>query len=310
MTDSKRYYGNTFLIALLLSICMVSPSLADEKNTVGTGAATLDNVYQGKVYCPLQYPVASPFSGEIVKKYVQVGEKVKKGDVLVEIALQSKDRVNLEHRIDKKLDILQTTLQVNTLKKIIKKLQGQKKDTQKLLQEGMAASKSVAELDDEIAFQSLKLEQAEKTLAKTKTGLGQQRELISEQLGQKVHNSVPDHLLVKSPADGYVVWENANVRVGGLSGGQLFTIGAMDPMLIRIQMFEADVFNLKIGDTAEVILEFAPKQVRKAVVKAIAWMPLNKGINSPSYYLVELETPNPGLELKEGYKVRVMFPQK
>jgi multidrug resistance efflux pump len=298
------------LIAVLSSLSTFLPAYANEMSAVGKGTATLGNVYQGKVYCSLQHPVRAPYAGEITEKLFHVGQQVKQGDILLKVALPEKDKLNLQASIDKGLLILQTELGIKGLRRTIEKLQDQKNDAQKLLQEGMGTRKAVKDLADEISFQKLKLEQSEKSLVKIKKDLNQQRFLLSEQLGQKVVSDIPRHMFIKAPVSGYVVWENVNVRVGALEGGHLLTIGTMDPMIIRIQMYEADVFNLNVGDTAEVILESAAKQVRNAVVKSISWMPLNKNIDSPSYYLVELEIPNPGIELKEGYKVRVMFPEK
>ena len=298
------------LIALAVSLSSALPAHAVEKSTVGTGAATLGNVYQGKVYCPLQHPVITPFEGKISEKLVHVGQKVKKDDVLLKIALKEVNRLNLQNSIDKDLEILQTEMGAKGIKRAIAKLQTEKEETQRFLQEGMAPEKTITDLDDEIAFQKLRLEQSEKTLAEIKRRTKQQRLLLSEQLGQKIVRTIPRHVLIKAPVSGYVIWENVNLRLGALASGNLLTIGTMDPMIVRIQMYEADVFNLNIGDTAEVILEFVAKQVRQAVVKTISWVPLNKNIDAPSYYLVELEMANPGIELKEGYKVRVMFPEK
>jgi len=307
---NHKYPAQIALLAALIFTLCATPVSANQKNTVGKGSATLDNVYQGKIYYPLQYPVYTPYAGEITKKFARVGQKVKKGDALLQVALQDGNWINLQNSIDKELVILQTELNSKRIKRTIAKLETQKQEAQKFLQEGMGTQKKVSDLVDEISFQKLTLSQSEKSLAKIKRDLTRQRSLISEQLGQKIINRVPRHLLVKAPTDGYVIWENINTNLGALTSGHVCTIGTMDPMIVRIQMYEADVFDLKVGDTAEVILEFAAKQVRQAVVKSISWVPLNNNIESPSYYFVELEIANPDLQLKEGYKVRVMFPEK
>lgn len=307
INKTKHYVLFLFIFPLALSLSQYCS--AGEKKPIGTGAASLGNVYQGKAYCPIQRPAPASFVGVVLEKYVSVGQKIKKNEILMKVALSAKDRLALQNRVDK-LSVSDYSMRIAGLKRSIHKLEIQKQDTQRLSNEGMASSRPLAELEGDISYTRLQLEQLIKEFVKYKENIKVQRTLISGQLGQKIGSTVPDYFFIKAPADGYIIWESPNAKAGALANGNMFMIGTMDTMIIRIQMYEADIFNLKIGDTAEVISEFTPKQVRKAVVKSIAWKPVSNGIDTPSYYLVDLETPNPDVALKEGYKVRVMFPDK
>ena len=265
-------------------------------------------VFQGKVYCSSIYPVVSTFTGEVVEKRAKMGQFVHKDDVLLKVALQEKDRYALDKRVDKELELLSADMNIATFKRELSQSQKQKHDTDKLIAEGMASEQAGKDIASEIEFQKLKIKHAEQQLATLKGDLAKERALLSTMLGQKFNKEVPGFALVTAPTSGYIVWEKYNLRVGALASAEVFEIGVMDPMIIRTQLFEADAAQIKPGDRAEVIVEFDPEVIRKAVVKSIAWLPVDRNIDTPSYYMVDLEIPNPDNTLKEGYKVRITFP--
>lgn len=293
-----------WVIALLFALTYFSicPPLA-------LCAETEPNLFQGKVYNLLNYPVHTIFAGEVAEKMVQVGQYVKKGDTLLKVNLQESDLYNLEKRLDKEQAILNSQLNIERLQHELKLLEEKKEESNQLFSSGMASAQAVQEGKDAIDFSKLEIEHYEKQLVKIKQDLKRERVLISDWLGQKVYKKIPRYSLVKAPASGYIVWENENIKTGSFASGHIFTIGAMDPMIVRTQMYEADTFHLKLGGKAKIILEFADNKVMPATIKSIAWVPLDRNIASPSYYIVELEVANPDNILKEGYRVKVSFPE-
>ncbi|WP_319543142.1 HlyD family efflux transporter periplasmic adaptor subunit [uncultured Pseudodesulfovibrio sp.] len=303
--------NSLWLYLLIVLWCLlVAPALAENRSAVGTGAASLEGAHQGKIYCSQVYFVSSSYNGEVSEKMVEVAQFVEKGDPILKIALTDAVWNQLNASIDMDMGILNSKVSIAALKQKIKDTETQKSEQKRLASEGMAAAKSIEQLEDQLALMKLQSVQAERGLENIYKNLKRQRQFLSKSLGQKVVNRVPRFYIVKAPMSGHVIWENTNTGVGSWAAGHLFTIGVMDPMIIRTRMYEADVMNLKIGDEAEVLLEYGADRVLKAMIKSIGWMPVNQSIDAPSYYTVELEIPNPDAALREGYMVRVMFPKK
>lgn len=308
MKKSSRWL-RVFLGALGGLLLLTANVLAG-RSPLGTGATSLENAHQGKVYCSLVHYIATPYAGEVVEKLVEVGEFVKKDEPLLKVKLPMQVWNSLSASIDMEMSIFDSKVTIAALKKHINDTQTKQKELKELSNQGMATVKSVVELEDQLTLLALQLRQAEQKLESTHTKLGRQRKFLSEKLGQNVRNRVPEVAIVKAPVAGYVVAESSSVDEGAWASGHVFTVAVMDPMVIRIRIYEADVMNVKVGDKAEVILEYDANKVHEATVKSIAWMPVNNAIDAPSYYTVDLNIPNPDAFLREGYMVRVLFPKK
>lgn len=295
-----------FIIAVLLCCCPLRTLCLASDGTINAEGNL--KVFQGKVYNRISYPVHTKFAGEITDCPAQVGKHVKKGDVLLKIALTDTDLYNLEKRLDKKQTILDYSLEIEKLKQEVKLQLEQKDKAEQLFSSGMTPAKAVQDLSDLINFLNLKINHYEKSLEKVRQDLKRERSLICDWIGQKVHDTIPLYSLVKAPVDGYIVWASENLKVGSFVSGHVLTIGAMDPMIVRTQIYEAEAFYLQPGDKARVVLDFALDNPMEALVKSISWVPLDRSISHPSYYIVDLEVANPENTLKEGYRVKVTFP--
>lgn len=289
----------------LISLCVVVYGAEGDAAGVQSVHA---KVFQGKVYCYSIYPVQSTFIGEAIEKKAKVGQLVKQGEVLLKIELTEEDRYSLAKRVDKELFLLRAQHDVTTLNRELAQLKKKLKDAEELVGSGMAPERSVKDIESEIVFAQNRIQLVNKELAALKRELKNETRMVGQLLGSKASGKIPAYAFVRAPVDGYIVWEKPNINVGALVAGKVFDIGVMDPMIVRTQVYEADTVHINPGDKAEVILEFGPDRIMEATVKSIAWLPVDKKIEAPSYYMVELEIPNPDLTLKEGYKVRVMFP--
>ena len=112
-----------------------------------------------------------------------------------------------------------------------------------------------------------------------------------------------------APIGGYVIWISPDLQNGAelLPTAGVFQVGAMDPMLVRAQVFEIEALQIKPGETAEVTLESLPGRKFQGEVNRISWSSLTPGLEQPAYYDVELKVPNPDLLLKDGLKAQVVF---
>ena len=109
--------------------------------------------------------------------------------------------------------------------------------------------------------------------------------------------------------DGHVLSVAPNLYPGTQlpAGNAPISIGQMNPMLIQVQVYEADLSRIKVGDTAMVQIPSLHDKEFSARVAKIAWTSNDMNVANPSFYTVELTVPNPDLELKPGFKAVVHF---
>ena len=84
-------------------------------------------------------------------------------------------------------------------------------------------------------------------------------------------------------------------------------VGRLDPVLIQVPVYEAEISGIKAGDSVEVEIPSLNNKKFNGTVNEISWVSNDMSVSNPSYYTVELTVPNPGLELKPGFKAVVRF---
>ena len=91
------------------------------------------------------------------------------------------------------------------------------------------------------------------------------------------------------------------------AGGAPCTGGQLNPVLIQVPVYEAEINDIKVGD--EAVIEIPSLNNRKftGLVNEISWLSTDMNVANPSYYNVELTVPNPDLILKPGFKAVVRF---
>ncbi|MDR2696509.1 MAG: efflux RND transporter periplasmic adaptor subunit, partial [Deltaproteobacteria bacterium] len=119
----------------------------------------------------------------------------------------------------------------------------------------------------------------------------------------------PQQLFVTSPMDGFVLSVAESVQGGALvaAGTAVAEIGSMNPMQIRVQVFEHEAVKLREGDSAIVRVPSLQDREYAGKVLQIAWTPQALQTDAPSFYSVQLEVPNDDLALKQGFKALVRF---
>jgi len=125
-------------------------------------------------------------------------------------------------------------------------------------------------------------------------------------------NKLPQRLFVVSPMEGFVLSVAENAQSGALiaAGKAVVEIGSMNPMQIRVQVFENEAVKLREGDNAIVRVPSLLDREYAGKVTQIAWTPQDLQASSPSLYNIQLEVPNDDLALKQGFKALVRFRDK
>jgi hypothetical protein len=174
----------------------------------------------------------------------------------------------------------------------------------------MAPSDSLAQNEREIEVAKKKKQHIQERLRVERALAEEDRAAVEELLGSKVkHGYIPQNGALKAPIGNHVLWVHPDLREDAEfnKGTAVFSIGVMDPMLIRAHVHEIEAVQLKLGDLADFTLESIPGRKFQARVSRISWETLTPQLDRPSYYEVEFELPNPDFILREGLRGQIIF---
>jgi multidrug efflux pump subunit AcrA (membrane-fusion protein) len=266
-------------------------------------------IFNAKVFCSLKRQANLPFKGIITSLRAHSGQRVEKGEILATYRLAPEARMAIQQRLAPP-QISEMEMRQSEMERTLVPLVNKQQELTQLVQKKLAPSQSLAQINQEIAF----LRKGKATLGENLKEARQQaqedREILSNLLGTSLKSGqVPREGILRAPCNGYIIGVNPEMR----EGAELpplpaaFQVGVMDPMLLRAQAFEIEALQVKNGQKAEVTLDALPGQKFQATVSRVAWSSVATGPEQPAYYEVELEVPNPDLNLKEGLKARVVL---
>jgi hypothetical protein len=162
----------------------------------------------------------------------------------------------------------------------------------------------------EIGLLAKKRDLYQERLPLERTLFVQELAVMKERLGTPISSGhAPREGILVAPIGGHVIWASPDLREGSELAAKtpVFTVGVMDPMLIRARVHEIEAVQLNPGDRAEFTLESLPGKTYEATVSRMSWTSLTPRLRDPSYYEVELTVANPDLVLREGLRGRVVF---
>jgi multidrug efflux pump subunit AcrA (membrane-fusion protein) len=266
-------------------------------------------IFNAKVFCSLKRRVDLPFKGVITSLKVHSGQQVNKGDVLATYLLAPEARMAIQQRLSPP-QLAEMEMKLSAVQRNMVPLKNKQRELTQLVQKKLAPPQGLAQVNEELQFLVKEKATLQDKLKKDRYLARQDQEVLSSLLGTALKpGQVPREVSLKAPCSGYVVWVNPEMREGAELPPMpaAFQVGVMDPMLLRAQAFEIEALQVKIGQKAEVTLDALPGQKFQATVSRVAWSSIATGPEQPAYYEVELKVPNPGLDLKEGLKARVVL---
>jgi len=313
-----------FFVSLLATGCLLSGSLiaaAQDKAPAAPAAPATEQAsfrpteinFSGKLYSPVKLSVYLPYNAKITGLSGQIGQKVKRGDVLATYEIPLETRMDEKTRLSP-ANIKELEYKMAMADKEIDRLSAKARELEAMSQRNMASQQSLSMNAKEI-----------EVFRKEKNSIGEQLTLSRELLSDRVElaedhfgkaagiGKVPKDGIIKAPSDGYVMWMNPELRNGVklAKEAELFQVGSINPMIIRAQVHEIEAQKLKEGEAATVAFDSLPGKKYAASVSRIPWAPMPAALQQPSYYEIELTIPNPGLELKEGLKGQITIqPEK
>ena len=281
------------IIAALVAILFVPRLTASAASTTanlqtatvqrGTLVATV--AAAGNVSAPEEANLAFQTSGRVAKVNVQVGDQVKKGDVLMEL-----DTINLEYALKTAQDNLiiaqanydsaklgnsENPDQVTVAKAALDKAAATLQQAQSAYDQ-VAAAPNVGMLPQSTALQqaSLDYQTALATYTSTVAGINNipletaKTKLDSAQIAVQQAQDNLDQAKIVAPYDGHIAAVNYNV--GDMaSTGAAVTIANVSSLQVAATLSELDVVKIKNGDTAQLTLDALPGKTYTATVSEI-----------------------------------------
>jgi len=264
----------------------------------------------GKLYCPVTRIITMPFAGYVDSIDVVPGKHVKKNEVLLRYSLEEKAAIALEKEL---------ALGAQT-----EDLQGQAVDLERQRVDVKSTIATTRQLVSSKLGSRSTLQQQEETLDALNRRIALLRESIKKQeqsyklrlaeledsFEQPIQgNKPPQKLFVTAPMEGFVLSVADSAQSGALlaAGTPIVEIGSMNPMQIRVQVFENEAVKLREGGSAIVRVPSLQDREYTGQIKQIAWTPQTLHTDAPSFYNVQLEVPNDDLALKQGFKVLIRF---
>lgn len=290
-----------WISVLLLLIPLVSPARGDDASTIQTG----------KVIPTVIRAVPMPFNAIVEKTLVKPGDPVGEGTPLLRFRLQDEAERMLQREVTNGAGTEELKGQILDLQRQLATAQAERNKTRQLVSTGLGSRQALRRLEETVGSLQSKIELLQATIAKNERNFKARLGELEEYFGAPVREgeTLPEELALVSPIKGYVLSVASPLNQGQLvpAGAAPVQVGQLDPVLIQVPVYEADINGIKVGDTARVEIPSLNNRVFKGIVNEISWISNDMNVANPSYYTVELTVPNADLSLKPGFKAVVRF---
>lgn len=274
------------------------------KETERPKPGATDIVFQGKLCSSLVRVVAIPFQGTIREIKTACGKPVKEGEVLARYQLSREAAAQIQRRLSPP-QISELKMRQAASERGLSALGSRQREIRQLAAENMAPAQGVTQVEQELELARRELGAIQERLAQERRLAQEDLELLRHQLSVKVEaNKVPSMAALVSPIAGHVISMHPELREGAEVGpGTLcFTVGVMDPILMKAQVHEIEAVRLSVGNQADISVESLPESKFQGTISRLSWAPRAPGLDQPSFYEVELTVPNPDLVIRDGLK--------
>lgn len=305
--------GNTSCPFRPLWLCMsvlflgvtsfVTPTLS-----LATGNTT---VLTGKVITTVTRAVIVPFHAIVDAVLVKPGTSVARGAPLLRYHLQAESENALQREVTTGAGTEALRGQILDLQRQLAEAAAQRNRARQLAASGLGSAQASNRQESVVQLLRERIELLRVTIDKQERNFALRLEELSRHFGTtiKAGMPLPRELTLTSPIDGYVLSLDTSVNPGSLlsSGSTPIRVGRLDPVLIQVPVYEAEISGIEEGDAVEVEIPSLQGRKFKGTVNEISWVSTDMNVSNPSYYTVEITVPNPGLELKPGFKAVVRF---
>lgn len=278
----------------------------------GSAAAQgTSTILTGKVVTTVTRAVPIPFNSVVDEVLVKAGDPVEQGSPLLRYHLQEEAERVLQREVTTGAGTEELKGQVLDFERRLAETTAQRNKARQLAASGLGSKQALARLEDDVASLKQRIALLRVTIQKTESNFAARLKELESYYGTTITEGeqLPHTLVLTSPIKGYVLSLDATLNAGTTlaAGSMPIRVGQLNPVLIQVPVYEAEVSGIKVGDTAEVEIPSLQNKKFTATVTEISWVSTDMNVANPSYYTVELTVPNPELELKPGFKAVVRF---
>lgn len=232
--------------------------------------------------------------GRVTDLYVKEGDRVEKGQLLLQIDDET-IAANVEQQ-QANVRIQEIAIQAQQLR--VENLEKQWNRQQRLHEQGLVDTDTFEIMDNEFAVAKIDL-------------LSRRESLIQAQAILQESENQLDKTRVYSPITGVItsldieVGETAISSTTNVPGSSLMTIANPDSVLTEVNVDEADIANVAIGQEVEIVAIAYPNQPMRGVVDSIAMSAKQaEGSQSLSFVVKILFTDTNDVVLRSGMSCR------
>jgi len=309
----------------------IVPQIADSKSEA-------EVVFRGKSFSVMQRNVVLPFSGEITKIHVRVGDTVEKDAKLVTYKLDRQSMMSLqaslypEAVLRLKAGVYDQRINLKKLKTVglpvkeleLEKAQKDYNDLRTLESKRLAApdavanslrvvkatKKAVLEIQESIDQAESALEKLTKDLEFYEDKQKRDLDLLEWQTNrtyEKDSKLPQDVAYLVAPIAGKIIWLNADLRVEAeISRGFRAVLMALtNPMVVRCKVHELDLVKLKMGAKGTVKFDAIPQKTYHCKVSRIPWVSRNPSLEVPADYEIEASLEDADGRIMDGLTCNV-----
>lgn len=294
-------YISSCVLFFLACICFAIKVQAQEAVTILTG----------KVVTTVARAVPMPFNAVVEQVLVKPGDPVESGSALMHYRLQDEAERILQREVTNGAGTEQLKSQVLDMQRQLATLSADRNKTRHLVSSGLGSRQALSRLDDNVTSLQERIQLTRNIIHKTESNFKDRLSELSGYYGQPIKEGkpLPQTLTLTSPIKGYVLSVAPALNPGQLlpAGSAPIQVGQLNPVLIQVPVYEAEINSIAVGDSADVEIPSLDHRKFKGIVNEISWISTDMNVANPSYYTVELTVPNPDLILKPGFKAIVRF---
>ena len=280
--------------------------------SVGAPARAADAVIlTGKVVTTVSRAVPVPFNAVVDEVLVHPGEAVEDGSPLMRYHLQDEAERILQREVTNGAGTENLKSQVLDLERQLAQTSAERNKARQLVASGLGSKQALSRLEGSVTSLRDRIGLLQSTIRKTESNFEARLKELGGYFGQPIAEGeqLPRTLTLTSPIKGYVLSLDPALNPGNLlpAGAAPIQVGQLNPVLIQVPVYEADVNTIRVGDKAVVEIPSLGDRRFTGLVSEISWISTDMNVANPSYYTVELTVPNPDLLLKPGFKAVVRF---
>ena len=302
------------VMAAALSVTVMAAGLVAVAGVAGAAEGSIGagaTILTGKVVTTVTRAIPVPFNAVVDDVLVKPGQAVDKGAPLMRYHLQEEAERVLQREVTTGAATEELKGQVLDLERRLAETAAQRNKARQLAASGLGSAQASSRLEDDVHSLQRRIELLKVTIQKSEKNFSARLEELSGYFGTPIKEGerLPASLTLTSPIDGYVLSLDATLYEGSLlaANSTPIRVGKLDPVLIQVPVYEAEVSGIKAGDSVEVEIPSLNGKKFVGKVNEISWVSSDMSVSNPSYYSVEITVPNPSLELKPGFKAVVRF---